>query len=245
MLRESRRASSTNCWNFARSAAGGAAVSACSIVARGRHPANRPLAGEKFLEKTFHLIRESFFWAKCLLSSAPARRDQGEEFGIMREEGLVNMAALVKTRTLWARTELYGALEAITSKRCTVTGRGPSSSLVVPHVLTNDLQVRLLLLLLFVTLPCFAFSMERVSIRPCQLLEKPHRKRPRILRGQTRPQGNRIPLGTCARYLAAGKTAEDLSRNFPISHATKSPHVWTTPRMPNLRPSSDGPAVPG
>src|SRR6476646_1972004 len=37
-----------------------------------------------------------------------------------------------------------------------------------------------------------------------------------------------------------------LSRNFPISRATKSLHVWTMPaNWPNLRPSSDGPAVPG
>jgi len=86
------------------------------------------------------------------------RRDQGEEFGIMREEGLVNIRS-GENQDVVARTELYGALEAITSKRCTVTAEVASSSLVVPAMfLTNDLQVRLLLLLLFVTLPCFAFA---------------------------------------------------------------------------------------
>jgi hypothetical protein len=46
--------------------------------------------------------------------------------------------------------------------------------------------------------------------------------------------------------LAAGKTAEDISRNFPISSPTKSPHVWTMPASwPNLRSSSDGLAVFG
>src|SRR5256886_11722444 len=37
-----------------------------------------------------------------------------------------------------------------------------------------------------------------------------------------------------------------LSRNFPISHATKSPHAWIMrANWPNLRPSSDGPEVLG
>jgi len=45
------------------------------------------------------------------------RRDQGEEFGIMREEGLVNIRS-GENQDVVARTELYGALEAITSKRC-------------------------------------------------------------------------------------------------------------------------------
>src|SRR5882724_7150452 len=42
------------------------------------------------------------------------------------------------------------------------------------------------------------------------------------------------------------KPLKTLSRNFLISRATKSPHAWTMrANWPNLRPSSDGPAVLG
>ena len=67
------------------------------------------------------------------------RCDQGEEFGIMREEGLVNIRS-GENQDVVARTELYGALEAITSKRCTVTAEVASSSLVVPAILNKPLS---------------------------------------------------------------------------------------------------------
>src|ERR1700730_7272065 len=48
----------------------------------------------------------------------------------------------------------------------------------------------------------------------------------------------------CSGAWPLAKPLKTLSRNFPISHATKSPHVWTMPASwPNLRPPSDGPAV--
>jgi len=68
------------------------------------------------------------------------RRDQGEEFGIMREEGLVNIRS-GENQDVVARTELYGALEAITSKRCTVTQEVAGSSPVAPAILINHLAI--------------------------------------------------------------------------------------------------------
>ncbi len=57
----------------------------------------------------------------------------------MREEGLVNIRS-GENQDVVARTELYGALEAITSKRCTVTAEVASSSLVVPAILNKPLS---------------------------------------------------------------------------------------------------------
>src|SRR5437667_6364655 len=69
---------------------------------------------------------------------------------------------------------------------------------------------------------------------------------PEILRGKPRIKGTRIPVGLVLGYLAAHKPLETLLRNSPISRAIKSPHVWTMPaHWLNLRPSSDGLAVPG
>jgi len=45
-----------------------------------------------------------------------------------------------------------------TLSQCAVTAEVATSSLVVPAIFINDLQIRSLLLLLFLTLPCFAFA---------------------------------------------------------------------------------------
>ena len=69
---------------------------------------------------------------------------------------------------------------------------------------------------------------------------------PEILRGKPRLKGTRIPVGLVLGYLAAGKTAEDIIAEFPdlsldqIAACLDYPENW-----PNLRPSSDGPAVLG
>ena len=69
---------------------------------------------------------------------------------------------------------------------------------------------------------------------------------PEILRGKPRLKGTRIPVGLVLGYLAAGKTAEEIIAEFPDLTRHQSLHVWTMPaNWPNLRPSSDGPAVLG
>src|ERR1700730_1604561 len=69
-----------------------------------------PLASEKFLENTFHLLREGFVSQLLGQFGLQLRRDQGEELGVVGQEGPLDVRC-VKHKDVVARTELYGALE--------------------------------------------------------------------------------------------------------------------------------------
>src|ERR1700732_4414840 len=69
-----------------------------------------PLASEKLLESTFHLLREGFVSQLLGQFGLQLRRDQGEELGVVGQEGPVDVRC-VRHKDVVARTELYGASE--------------------------------------------------------------------------------------------------------------------------------------
>ena len=81
----------------------------CSTVVRGRRPASRPLAREKFLHNSFDLFRESFLRQLLGQFGLQLRGDHGQEFGVVCEEGLIDVRSIedehVVTRRMLRNTE--------------------------------------------------------------------------------------------------------------------------------------------
>jgi len=76
----------------------------------GDVPQSRPLACEKFLHNSFYLFRERFLSQLQGQFVVQLRRDQGEEFGVVRQEGPIDVC-FIKDQQVATRAEFHRTLK--------------------------------------------------------------------------------------------------------------------------------------